>query len=117
MSMRVRIGFVLLLVGICIAAVGIKPVILEWDYPTVDESPDLVFKLYHSPIASAPLANWVCLTNIPGTNRQVRVNVEAGKNFFYLTASNWWGESTPSNVASTPALPRSDMQPTIKRGW
>jgi hypothetical protein len=74
-----------------------------------------MFKLYHSTDPAVPLAQWTPLTNIAGTNLSVTLNIEPGVHCFFLTASNWWGESDPSNVASTPAPPRSGNL-TIRRG-
>ena len=88
---------------------------LAWDYPTNELSMTLTFKLYHSETLTLPAAQWTVLTNIPGTSLQVTVPVTISQHYFYLTASNWWGESDPSNVASTPAPPRSGRL-TIHRG-
>ena len=88
---------------------------LAWDYPASELSTNLSFKLYHSVNPAQPLAQWTPITNIAGTNLSVSLPVEVGVHFFYLTASNWWGESDPSNVASTPPPPRSGIL-GIRRG-
>lgn len=81
----------------------IAPVTLEWDCGTT--SADTRFYLFHSLTLKEPLTNWVCLTNVAGTDRSLKTDVIRGQNFFYLCASNWWGMSDPSNVAETPAVP------------
>jgi len=73
----------------------------EWDYaPT--EVTNVVFRLYRSTDA----VNYTVLTNVVGSTN-VDLVVTPGKNWFYVTASNFWGESTPSNIASTPAAPNA----------
>ena len=90
-------------------------VTLAWDYPASELSTNLCFKLYHSVNPAQPLAQWTPITNVAGTNLSVTIQVDVGVHFFFLTASNWWGESDPSNVASTPLPPRSGVL-TIRRG-
>ena len=82
-------------------------VTLVWDYPVSEMTTNLTFKVYSSTNIIIPLTNWVVLTNIVGTTNSVKVQITPGACFFYVTASNFWGESNPSNVASTPVLPRS----------
>ncbi len=84
-----------------------EPVTLCWEYPAAEQTPDLHFRVYHSTNPDLPLYKWTPLTNTAGTNCSITVPVERGRHFFYITASNWWGESDPSNIASTPAPPRS----------
>jgi len=84
-----------------------ETVTLTWDYPAADLSPDLTFRIRHSTEADLPFAKWSVLTNVAGTNLSVTLNLEPGQHYFYLTATNWWGESDPSNIASTPPRPRS----------
>lgn len=76
-----------------------------------------VFRLYSSTNLLVPLTNWTALTNVPGTNFSCAVPVQPGQRFFYLTASNFWGESDPSAVASTPAVPAAGTNLSISRGW
>lgn len=90
-------------------------VTLAWDYPSAELTTNLTFKLYHSTNPALPLTQWTPFTNIAGTNLSVALFLDVGVHFFFLTASNWWGESDPSNVASTPAPPRSGVL-AIRRG-
>ena len=94
---------------------GSDTVTLVWDYPSAELNTNLTFKLYHSINPTLPLAQWTPFTNIAGTNLSVALSIDVGVHFFFLTASNWWGESDPSNVASTPAPPRSGVL-MIRRG-
>lgn len=80
---------------------GPQPVRLEWDYP--DDSAE-VFKIYSHTNLESPLTNWGVLTNVAGTNRGCAVSIEAGRRFFLCTASNYWGESLPSNRPGLPAV-------------
>jgi hypothetical protein len=82
-------------------------VTFAWSYPTNELSTNLTFKLYASPDVTVPLTNWAVLTNVVGTNLQVTVPLAATNLFFFLTASNYWGEGNPSGVVSTPAPPRN----------
>lgn len=87
---------------------------VEWQYPETELSTNLTFKLYSTTNVAQPTAEWPLLTTVVGTNLQVTVPIDAAQRFFVLTASNWWGESDFSNVASTPVLPRSDV--TVRIG-
>ena len=89
---------------------------LSWSYPTNEFDTNLVFRVYSSTNATDFLTNWSVLTNVVGTNLSATVTIAPGARFFFMTASNFWGESNPSEVASTPALPRSDSRIGITRG-
>ena len=100
------------LAWLALAAIPSGPtsVTLGWDpEPGID-----FFKLYASSNVAAPINTWTLLTNIPGTvvtptnsypQTNVQVAIEPGAMFFYLTASNLWGETGPSNITNTPPLP------------
>jgi len=83
---------------------------LAWDYPTNELSTNLTFKLYSATNIASPVATWPLLTTVVGTNLSVTLPIDAQQRYFVMTASNWWGESIPSNVAGTPPLPRSDSK-------
>lgn len=82
-------------------------VTLAWDWP-IPESPD-AFIIYHSTNVTVTLTNWQKLVTVSGTNREVTVPAVPGVHFYYATSSNYWGESVPSNTASTPDSPRSGV--------
>lgn len=86
-------------------------VTLEFDYPT-NEIAGMTFKAYHT---TSLQSSWQHVATVESTNR-FQLTVVPGENFFVCTASNFWGESSFSNVASTPALPRSDVILRIRRG-
>ena len=71
-----------------------KTVRLEWDFPVSLETPDLIFKVYHSVNLNLSLPQWASLTNVPGNLRSVEVPASLPMEFFGLTASNYLGEST-----------------------
>jgi hypothetical protein len=79
---------------------------LTWNYPTNELAGIDKFKIYFSTNAAAPLTNWVVLTNVtsPALTATVALAPQAG--FFFCTASNFWGESLPSNTNALPAPPR-----------
>ena len=71
-----------------------KTVRIVWTYAVSRETPDLVFKLYHSTNLATAYRKWPLLTNIPGTSRSVTVPITQAREFFILTASNYLGESS-----------------------
>jgi hypothetical protein len=89
-------------------------VTVEWDYPSNDV-PTMTFNVYHSTNISLPVANWPKLASVQGATR-VPLTVTPGPNYFVCTASNFWGESDFSNVASTPGTPRSDINLKVRKG-
>jgi hypothetical protein len=54
------------------------------------------------PPTNPPPANWGLVATIPGNQTSFITNAAAGRGVFYLTSSNFWGESGPSNFATTP---------------
>jgi hypothetical protein len=89
-------------------------VTLAWDYGNVPENSDTnviwlitdpdTFILRATNNLTAPLP-WPVVTNVSGSNRTVTISMLPGRRFFYLTASNYWGESDASNTAMTPPRP------------
>lgn len=91
---------------------------LAWDYPTNSVSDDLQFNMYCAVDASLPLTDWTIYSSgsytqywtgtVSGTNYTYALsnNVPAMRSLvFFVTASNMWGESMPSNtVTSSPSL-------------
>ena len=67
---------------------------LEWD-PSANAD---AYNVYQSTNVAGP---WQCVGTTSGTN--YILTVEPAAYFFFVTASNFWGESGPSNLASTPA--------------
>ena len=112
----------------------VKPVVLLWNYPTNGITDDMVFSLHsHTnsgamleewPVAtSVPVTNWysnsVCIAPVSGTNYVFSTTnmTLPGAQFFYVTASNWWGESDPSNVLGLPAAAVQPQGLKAQRGW
>jgi hypothetical protein len=78
-----------------------------------------VYRVYHSTNAAQPLNQWSRIAFVPGGQTNVVLTVVPGEHFFYLTlddTSGGWGESNPSNVASTPAAATIPTGLTIRIG-
>jgi hypothetical protein len=85
---------------------------LYWDYPAAQAS-NCTFILRGTTNAASPATNWPIVATVPGyTNHQL--TIQPGAYYFVCQASNLWGVSDPSNVASTPAPPRSDYSLGVK---
>ena len=89
-----------LLVGL-VAFSAPKDAHFAWDYPTNELTADLVFKLYSTDDLALPMSQWPVKVVVPGTNTTATVPMTNGWQFFYVTASNEWGESVPSNTVTT----------------
>jgi hypothetical protein len=75
-------------------------VLLSFNYPSNELVNGLSFNFYHS----TSLTGWTLLTNFPATNTTYAITINPGQHFFFVTASNFWGESIPSNITNTPIL-------------
>ena len=82
------------------------PLTLAWNYPTNEMSTNLTFKMYHSLNVTNPLP-WTVITNIVGTSLQCYLDVVKGEHYYYVTASNMWGESIPSNILGLPPVAKT----------
>jgi len=92
---------------------GPTPITFAWNYPSnvqVD-----VFKIYSSTNVNLPLTNWALISTVPGTNATANFLIQPGIWFFYCTASNFWGESGPSNITNTPAVATNPVSPYLSR--
>ena len=69
--------------------------------PEVQATPQYHWNIYSSTNLALPLTNWSKVAASSGPTNQAAVNIPAGNWFFYVTCQNWWGESPPSNIAST----------------
>lgn len=87
-------------------------VTLAWDYPT-NELAGVTFRVKWSNDITIPMTNWVTIATL--TNTMAKVDLPRGVNFLTCTASNFWGESAFSNVASTPPVVRTNVVFTITR--
>jgi len=84
------------------AFISMQPttVTLAWNSPgSVD-----AFYVYQSQSITNPMP-WTPFTNTAGTNLQVTVQVMPGQSFYYVTASNFWGESGSKQRDTYPANP------------
>jgi hypothetical protein len=62
--------------------------------------------MYHSLNVTNPLP-WTVITNIVGTSLICPLDVVRGEHYYYVTASNIWGESLPSNISGTPPVAKT----------
>lgn len=86
---------------------------LAWDYPEVERSSDIQFRLYHS----TDLSTWSLVQTIPHDATEIVLPVTLGPNFYTMRAYSifWETESDPSNTASTPAVPRATVLTITKQ--
>ena len=96
------------IVGITAGPITIQ---LFWNgQPNVD-----AYKIYGTNSLSVPQTNWPLLTVVGGTVSNTSLTMQPQQFFFYVTASNFWGESIPSNVANTPSPATNVAGVTITR--
>jgi len=81
---------------------------LSFDFPTNLLSTNVLFKFYSSTTITQPVNQWPLYASVVGTNTSYTFPIDAvaGQRWFVMTASNWWGETSFSNVTNTqPVLP------------
>lgn len=108
--MRLHLFLVLALPAMGAPGIIRTNAMLRWSYPTNELSTNLTFYIYSHTNIAVPLTNWPMLTNVVGTNLSVTLPINAQQRWFFMTASNWWLESLPSEVVATPPLPRNDSK-------
>jgi hypothetical protein len=69
-----------------------KRIQLQWNFPLNRQTPDMVFKVYHSTTLAKPVKQWALLTNIPAIYRSVYLPADKPQEFFTVTVSNFLGE-------------------------
>ena len=93
-----------------------KNVSLEFDYPALDLTPDLAVYVYTNSSLLVPVSNWqvaAVVTNVAAANK-IPIVLHLPRSYFVLQASNVWGLSDFSEVASA-VPPRSDIKPKLSR--
>ena len=97
---------------------------VNWKYPTNRLDSIDAFCIYTTTNLAVPISSWpktVTLTNwtpiVIGTNALLTVDFSMfpEQRFFYVTSSNFWNESNPSNTARTPHPPLLVNQLEISR--
>lgn len=97
------------IMNITMAKAGTSSVQLSW--PANDPSQQIVtYNVYTSASKSGPFTP---VGSTPGTT--LNEVVTPGVSYFYVTASNFWGETDPGTIVSTPAVPSRVNNVTIKR--
>lgn len=106
------IGIALLLIVLSVlCADGAPPgvlrtnVTLTCDYPANQLSTNLTFKVYSHTNLAVAATSWPLVATFKGTNTTVTLPIDATQRYYVMTASNWWGESSFSNVAATEPPP------------
>lgn len=114
MKIKIITGVLLLFIT-CLAWAAFNTKIkLEWDYPP-NELPGITFNIYYSTNLAVPLSNWTRITNVVGVTNVILPLIPTGQHYYYATASNAvYGESDPSNVATTGPAPRSGATLNMK---
>lgn len=108
------------------------PIVLSFDYPTNGMDTNLVFVLRGTTNVGTATP-WPVETTIPampfwtnawalpvnGTNYTITFTNQTipDIHFWYVTATNFWGESDPSNVLGLPPLPTNTKNLKAARGW
>lgn len=88
---------------------GTSAVQLSW--PANDHSQQITaYNVYTAANHNGPFTP---VGSTPGTT--LTVAVTPGVSFFYVTASNFWGETDPGTIVNTPAVPSKVNGVTIKR--
>jgi hypothetical protein len=105
--MRKLIVFVFMLTALVASAQStnvVGCVTFAWsdnNTPLVKSDPSYHYNFYHSTNIAVPLTNWVKIATSMSGVTNLPVNIPAGTHYFFVTAQDWWGESGPSNIAST----------------
>jgi hypothetical protein len=95
--------FSLVAIALTVCAQG-APVTLEWD-PLAPKS-EAEYTVYELSVATLPIEQWIvgAILHARTVQSRVTINVEPGLHIFFVTARNYWGESAPSNTATTPPV-------------
>lgn len=88
-------------------------VTLYWDYDPLLLT-NMSFYVRGSPDVALPVSGWAVKAALIGTSNgptatNVTIPLAPQEYFFVCQASNFWGLSDPSNIASVPPPPRSDV--------
>jgi hypothetical protein len=102
LRLAAMIGFLLLILCALVASALDGRVVLSWITTDTNLSA-ITFRVYHSTNLVRP-APWDYYAEVQGTNL-LRTTLVPGVHFMYCTASNFWGETSPSNIAGTPPAP------------
>jgi len=100
MKNRKTLMVILALLSIAAVQMTPTPITLAWN-PQPDAD---AYYVYASTNVAAPMP-WAPITNTPAlVAPSVTIQPVPSRMFYYVTASNFWGESGPSNTIGTPAV-------------
>lgn len=85
---------------------------IHWINPLMDTNN--TYRMYHATNITLPLDQWPSIATMAGDRNALQLEVNPGVHFFYMTASNFWGVSSNSNVVGTPEI-IPPFQMTIKK--
>lgn len=97
------------------AAVVIPPpappgtVTIAWDYPPALLDTNTTFRLHSSLDVSQPLSSWPVSVTVTGQT-WANVPTNASQAFYFVTVSNSFGVSDPSEVRALPPLPVANLR-------
>jgi hypothetical protein len=100
----------LLRIAICAAAIGlVRAVTVTWDPNPVDEEVTS-YHVYQATNVAGPFNHVAVVTNTTWS-----APLPPGKYFWYITASNFWTESLPSQTVGTPNPAAKVTVPRVAR--
>lgn len=100
------------LAHLCLALLSIATaaaITLQWDPNPASEEVQ-VYKVYQATNVAGP---WTIVGQT--TNTTYTTPVPPGRYFWYVTASNFWSESLPSNTVNTPETATKVAPPKVTR--
>lgn len=94
-----------------VSMVKAGPSTIQLSWPANDSSQQItIYNVYTSASKSGPFTP---VGSTSGTT--LTAVVSPGVSYFYVTASNFWGETDPGTIVNTPAVPSKVNGVTIKR--
>ncbi len=94
-----KIFFVFLVLSLVAGAATVS-----WLYPS-DELSGTTFRVLHTTNVALPLDQWQTVSTVEAATNAT-VDIQPGRHFFTVTASNFWGVAPGENVVSTPVPPK-----------
>lgn len=104
-----KLIMLILILAAMTAWAPLKSLKLVWDW--VGPIQEQNFMVHMSTDPFLPLTNWPAIAFVQGTN-EYRIQPLQQKAFYYVTTTNMWGESDPSNPVTVSSAPRG---PTVLR--
>lgn len=91
---------------------AVVPLTLAWD-PNPSDQQVIVYNIYG---ATTVTGVWTLQAIVSGTLSNYTLQVDnSHPAFFYVTASNFWGESNPSNITNSPSVTSKVQNPQLHK--